>query len=110
MSLAQKPQEMRRAERHAVCYRCEIAGAGPGLVSGLMVDISALGCMLRSSFAFEQGSMVTFILPVAGRCEARVVWSIGGRVGMEFTRPFEPAPFLAMLDQLVRPGDEMGIY
>jgi hypothetical protein len=110
MSLAPRPQEMRRAERHEVCYRCEIADAGPKRVSALMVDISALGCMMRSSHPFAQGAVLSFPLPRYGKCEARVVWAIGGRVGLEFIKPIDAAPFLAMLTHLVRPGDELDIY
>ena len=110
MSLATRPQEMRRAERHEVCYRCEIAGEGPDIARGLMVDISALGCMMRSSHSFIQGTLVSFALPVLGKCQARVVWAIGGRVGMEFLRPIDATPFLAMLPHLVRHGDALDIY
>ena len=110
MPLATRPQEMRRAERHEVCFRCEIVGAGSGQVRGLMVDISPLGCMMRSSHPFTQDTLVSFVLPQYGKCEARIVWAIGGRVGMEFIRPIDAAPFLAMLAHLVRPGDELDIY
>lgn len=110
MSLAQNPREMRRVSREEVCYRCEIAGPDFGPASALIVNISPLGCMIRCSKEVRPDMVVSFILPIAGRCEARIVWAIGGRIGLEFSRPIDVDPYLAMLDHLRRPGDEMGIY
>jgi hypothetical protein len=110
MSLAPRPKEMRRVERQAVCYRCEINGIGAGTVSGLLVDISPLGCLIRCSREVVQGTVVSFDLPIAGQIKATIIWSMGGRIGMEFTEPVDLAPYFDMLSHLQRPSDEMDIY
>lgn len=110
MSLAPRPRDMRRAARHDVCYRCEIAGAPFGPVHALIVNVSPLGCMMRCSKAEPTSSPVHFTLPVAGRCEAQIVWAMGGRIGLEFLQPIDADVYLAMLENLDLPGDEMGIY
>jgi len=101
---------MRRAARHDVCYRCEIAGVQAEPIHALLVNISPLGCMMRCSRAEATDRTVHFTLPVAGRREARIVWAMGGRIGVEFLQPIDAGIYPAMLEQLDRPGDEMGIY
>ncbi len=110
MPLAHRPKDMRRFAREEVCFRCEFTGPDFGPVNALIVNISPLGCMLRCSKPVTTGMPVSFVLPAAGRIQARIVWAIGGRMGLEFDEEIYAAPYLAMLDQLHRPGDEMGIY
>ncbi|MBO9576205.1 MAG: PilZ domain-containing protein [Sphingobium sp.] len=110
MPAALNPKEMRRAVRQDVCYRCEMAVDSVNQISALMVNISPLGCLMRCSKDIPQGTILSFALPLVGRCEARVVWAMGGRIGMEFTKTIESHPYLAMLEHLNRPSDEMGIY
>lgn len=110
MSLAHKPKDMRRFHREDVCFRVEIAGPDQPPASALIVNISPLGCLLRCSQPVKPDAALHFRLPQAGHIEARVVWAMGGRIGLEFREEIDAAPYLSMLDQLHRPGDEMGIY
>jgi hypothetical protein len=110
MSLAPRSKDMRRFQREDVCFRCEIAGPDLEPASALIVNISPLGCMLRCSKNVKTGAPVAFTLPSAGHIDARIVWAIGGRMGLEFNEEIDAKPYLAMLDQLHRPGDEMGDY
>lgn len=110
MPLAYRSQDKRRFSREEVCFRCEFAGPDFGPVIGLIVNISPLGCMVRCSAPVPSDARVQFALPVAGHIDGRVVWAVGGRMGIEFDEEIDAAPYLAMLDQLRRPGDEMGIY
>jgi hypothetical protein len=110
MSAAHNPKELRRAHRESVCYRCEVETVDGQSVLGLIVNISPYGCMIRTGRELGIGSPLNFALPITGRQTARVVWSMGGRTGLEFDRPIDLDPFLAMLADLTRPGDEMGIY
>lgn len=110
MSAVLNPREMRRAVRQDVCYRCEMAVDAFDQTSALMVNISPFGCLMRCSRDFVQGIVLSFDLPIAGRVGARVVWAMGGRIGMEFCNPIDADPYLAMIERLNRPGDEMGIY
>ena len=110
MSVAYRQKDLRRFSREEVCFRVELAGPDFEPASGLIVNISPLGCMVRCSQPVEQGASLRFSLPMAGRIEARVVWVMGGRMGLEFSEEIDAKPYLAMLDHLRRPGDEMGIY
>jgi hypothetical protein len=110
MSAARKPREMRRADRDDVSFCCEvIPDDGPGF-SGLIVNISPFGCLTRATQAHVAGKLLCFDLPVAGRRSARVIWSLGGRMGVEFNRPIEADLYRAMLETMSRSGDDMGIY
>jgi hypothetical protein len=110
MSIAKRPKDMRRFQREEVCFRIEINSPDQLPANALIVNISPLGCLLRCSKPTMADTTLHFILPTAGRVEARVVWAIGGRIGLEFSEEIDAGPYLAMLDQLHRPGDEMGIY
>ena len=110
MSIARRPKDMRRFHREEVCFRIEIAGQDQNPAAALIVNISPLGCLLRCSKPMNADDALHFVLPSAGRVEARVVWAIGGRIGLEFSEEIDANPYLAMLDQLQRPGDEMGTY
>lgn len=110
MSLARRPRDMRRFHREEVCFRIEIAGPDLNPASALIVNISPLGCLLRCSQPLQPDAELYFSLPLAGRIEARVVWAMGGRIGLEFREEIDAKPYLAMLEKLHRPGDEMGIY
>ena len=110
MSIAIRPRDMRRVQREDVCFRIEIASPELEPASALIVNISPLGCLLRCSKNVKADASLHFDVPVAGRINARVVWAMGGRIGLEFREEIDAKPYLAMLDQLHRPGDEMGIY
>lgn len=110
MSVAKRPKDMRRFQREEVCFRIEIAASDQKPAAALIVNISPLGCLLRCSKPMNSDDVLHFTVPSAGRIEARVAWAIGGRIGLEFSEEIDAQPYLAMLDQLHRPGDEMGIY
>jgi hypothetical protein len=110
MSIAKRPKDMRRFQREEVCFRIEIAGPAQAPANALIVNISPLGCLLRCSQPTQPDAELHFTLPTAGRIQARVIWAIGGRIGLEFSEEIDATPYLAMLDQLNRPGDEMGSY
>ncbi len=110
MSKALRPEEGRRATREEVCYRCEVSVPHRAPVAGLIVNISPFGCMLRCTESIACGATVAFELPRLGRWQGLVIWSVGGRLGVEFDRDIALEPYLAILGDLRRPGDEMGIY
>lgn len=110
MSIAPRPRDMRRFHREDVCFRVEITTPGLEPASALIVNISPLGCLLRCSQPLQTDAELHFTLPLAGRIDARIVWVMGGRIGLEFREEIDAEPYLAMLEKLHRPGDEMGIY
>ncbi len=84
MSIAPRTKDKRRFSREDVCFRCEIAGPDFEPAHALIVNISPMGCMIRCSREAEPDTFVSFTLPHAGRIEGRIVWAIGGRMGVEF--------------------------
>ncbi len=76
--------EGRRAQRDIVSSRAPLDGPAGIRTSVLMVDISPLGFMSRSAAPLAPGDVVAVKLPVVGARAARIVWSMGGRVGGEF--------------------------
>jgi hypothetical protein len=63
----------------------------------LLVNISPLGFMVREYGTTQKGAMVRLVLPRLGEVEAQVVWSLGGRIGAEFTKEIDSYAYAAML-------------
>jgi len=110
MPFSSNPKEGRRAPREEVCYRCQISAPALPATAALIVNISPYGCMVRCSKDVQTGTRVSFKLPVIGPCEGLIVWAIGGRLGLEYDSPIPLQPYLAMLGEMSRSGDEMGLY
>ena len=77
----------RRIERDEVFHRTTVSIVGRAPQRALVVDLSPLGCMVRSEAAAERGQPMSIALPVMGRLDGSVAWSIMGRIGMEFAKP-----------------------
>jgi len=84
MATAASGIDGRRARRDIVSFRAPLDGPAGIRTSVLIVDISPLGFMSRSAAALAAGDVVAVKLPVVGARAARIVWSMGGRVGGEF--------------------------
>lgn len=70
-----------------------------------LVNISADGVLLRHSDSVKEGDLVHVALPVIGRTPGIVVWSIGGRTGVNFLSTIPQADYLPLLRALgVNPG------
>jgi hypothetical protein len=63
----------------------------------LLVNISPYGFMVREYGETPRGAIVRLALPRLGQVSARVVWSLGGRVGAEFIKPIDSYAYAAML-------------
>lgn len=84
MATAALTIEGRRAPRDIVSFRAPLDGPASIRTSVLMVDISPLGFMSRCAAPLTPGDIVAVKLPVVGARAAKIVWSLGGRVGGEF--------------------------
>ncbi len=81
--------ESRRAERHEVSFRSELRdGDTPGLPIHV-VDISTSGFCARRPSGSKLGP-TRVKLPGVGFIAAQIVWSLGGRIGGQFSRPLDP--------------------
>ncbi len=84
MATAPSAIESRRVVRDIVSFRAPLDGPGGMRTAVLIVDISPLGFMSRTEAPLAPGDVVAVKLPVLGPRAARIVWSLGGRVGGEF--------------------------
>jgi hypothetical protein len=89
--------ESRRVPRDIVSFRAPLDGPAGLRVSILMVDISPLGFMSRTSAALAPGDIVAVKLPAVGNRAARIVWSLAGRVGGEFLDCIDQASYTRLL-------------
>jgi hypothetical protein len=92
--------DQREASREEVYYRTRCSGPR-GVASLQIVNISASGFMARSEGEFAEGDKLNVRLPVLGTVSVEVRWSLGGRVGCQFDRMVDLAPYLQLLSELV---------
>jgi hypothetical protein len=96
MATAVSSIDSRRAPRDLVSFRTPLDGPAGIRASVLMVDISPFGFMSRCGVPLSAGELITVKLPVIGPRAAKIVWSLGGRVGGEFLE-FIPADLYARM-------------
>jgi hypothetical protein len=87
----------RRTQRDIVSFRALLDGPAGMRTAVFMVNISPLGFMSRSAAPLAPGDIVAIKLPVVGARAARIVWSMGGRVGGEFVEPIAADPYRRLL-------------
>lgn len=89
--------EQRRAQRDEVALPTRMFGQDQQGSDVLLVNISPLGFMAREYVETPKGAIVRLALPRLGQVAAKVVWSLGGRVGAEFIKPIDHYAYSAML-------------
>ncbi|ATE63905.1 PilZ domain-containing protein [Rhizorhabdus dicambivorans] len=93
-----KYAEQRRAPRDEVALPTRMFVKDHQGSDVLLVNISPLGFMVREYGETPKGSIVRLALPRLGQVTAKVVWSLGGRVGAEFIKPIDHYAYTAMLN------------
>jgi hypothetical protein len=94
--------DSREAPREEVFYRTRAVRPGGASLPLQIVNISASGLMARTDGAMIVGEAFRVRLPIIGDVGATVRWSLGGRIGGQFDRMIELAPYLELLGALVR--------
>jgi hypothetical protein len=94
--------DRREAPREEVFYRTRAARPGGASLPLQIVNISASGFMARTDEPIAVGEPFRLRLPIVGEVGATVRWSLGGRIGGQFDRMIELAPYLELLGALVR--------
>lgn len=61
------------------------------------VNISADGLLMRFECSLEPGDTVVFRMPIIGRTAAKVIWSLGGKTGVQFEKMIAVEDYLPML-------------
>ena len=90
--------EQRRAPRDEVALPTRMFTIDHKASDVLLVNISRLGFMVREYGQTPKDTIVRLALPRLGQVTARVVWSLGGRVGAEFIKPIDEYAYAAMLN------------
>ncbi|MDO7844393.1 PilZ domain-containing protein [Sphingomonas immobilis] len=94
--------DLREVERDAVHYRSRASDAQGRAFPVLIVNTSAKGLMARCEAELVEGDRLRIALPAAGNVEAEVRWSLGGRIGVEFTEVIALPVYYEMLAALIR--------
>ena len=92
------PAELRRAPRDEFALPTRMIDAQNRAADVLLVNISPLGFMVREYGSTEKGAIVKLQLPRLGDVPAKIVWSLGGRIGAEFLSPIDQYAYTAMLN------------
>lgn len=69
------------------------------------LNISADGLLMRFEQMLEPDDTVVLNLPVIGRTTAKVVWSLGGKTGVQFEKTIAAEDYLPMLRAMGARGD-----
>jgi len=93
-----KYAEQRRSPRDEVALPTRMYTQDLRASDVLLVNISQHGFMVREYGSTPKGTIVRLALPRLGQVTARVVWSLGGRVGAEFIKPIDSYAYMAMLN------------
>ena len=90
----------RRAARHRASFEALADSKRHGEQSVHIANVSAHGFMIDNNVVFEHGDRIELRLPVVGRIEAHLIWSVDGRAGFQFERIIRYDDFLAIIDEL----------
>lgn len=102
MALAAQNNDMdlRRAARHRADHKVIAESKVHGDQTIHIVNMSAHGFMIDNNPGFERGERVELRLPVIGRIEALVIWTVENRAGFQFERVVRLPDFLAVLEHI----------
>ncbi|MEZ5708711.1 MAG: PilZ domain-containing protein [Blastomonas sp.] len=92
--------EQRRAARHAVNHATIAEHRHMGDIKTHIVNISANGFMTEGDMPLAKGERIVIRLPVIGRIEAHLIWSLGGRSGFQMERVIRLNEFMELIDAL----------
>jgi hypothetical protein len=92
--------DLRRAARHRADHKVMTESKQHGDQTIHIVNVSAHGFMIDDNSVFERGHRVELRLPVVGRLEALIIWTVENRAGFQFERVVRLPDFLAMLDHI----------
>ena len=79
--------ERRRSARLAVELEAKMRALGASGVEARILNISPHGFMAVADGRFEVGARVWLIMPGRERANAVVKWTVGDKIGAEFSEP-----------------------
>jgi PilZ domain len=97
---ADQVYDLRRAARHRASYKALAESRLHGDQAIHISNISAHGFMIDDNRVFQHGDRIELRLPVIGRIEAHLIWTVDGRAGFQFERVVRLPDFLGLIDQV----------
>ena len=94
--------EERREARDEVHHRTRGLDESGRPVALLVVNLSPHGMMARCDADVAEGARLRVPFPDVGTVAMQVRWSLGGRIGCQFDRPLQRAPYYELLALLLR--------
>ncbi len=92
--------DMRRAARHRASYEVVAESRQYGDQKLHIANVSANGFMIDNNNVFRHGDRIELRLPVIGRIEAHLIWSVEDRAGFQFERVIRLPDFMALIDAI----------
>jgi hypothetical protein len=89
--------ENRVSPRSDVYYRLSFKLPDARQDMATCVNISSDGLLIRYSEIFEPDDILTFSLPVLGPRDAKVIWSLAGKTGVQFQDPISETDYVPLL-------------
>ncbi len=93
----QKVNMIRSPERDECDFATILSHGSTLRAEGLIVDISPMGCCIRSSHLVDKHDRVRILLPVIGDSKATVAWALRGVFGCAFEKPIDDATYPRVL-------------
>ncbi|WP_397585516.1 PilZ domain-containing protein [Sphingorhabdus sp.] len=90
--------ELRSKARHRASHKVIAESRQDGEKTIHIVNVSAHGFMIDGNPGYQRAERVERRLPVIGRIEALVTWTVEQRLGLQFERALRLPDFLALLD------------
>lgn len=98
--IAEPIVDLRRAARHRADHKAIAESRRHGDQTVHIVNLSAHGFMIGNNEVFEHGDRIELRLPVVGRIEAHLIWTVDGRAGFQFERVIRLPDFLALIEKV----------
>ena len=92
--------DLRRAARHPVDFPVIVEHFQKGDMNLHVANLSAHGFMVDNASGLTRGDRVMIRLPVVGRIEAYVIWTMDERAGFQFERIIRLDDFMTMIDTI----------
>jgi PilZ domain len=92
--------DLRRAARHRADHKVIAESKVHGDKTIHIINVSAHGFMIDDNPGFERGERVELRLPVIGRIEALIIWTVENRAGFQFERVVRLPDFLGLLEHV----------
>ena len=93
----------RQVQRDAVEFDAMLRAADGTTIDVRVVNLSARGFMARTEASFAIDAPIRITLPRVGALDARIAWTLGGRIGAQFILPLAPDRYDDLLSACRRP-------